>query len=224
MTLSPEEMVEASVREHIWEAVIVEPWTRERVIAVMQQQNRKTKVTREVWRALDLDPPVSVIVDVFGSWHTAVRAAGVHRSHRKRINSYLRGERLPVQPFRDWLNERLAYLYTRDDLKLDEYHHLVPAARHLARRLGTTPRTLQRYANGGVGGKDPTSAYRGPIERMLDHAGVSIYEIYPELEPLDDIPLEPDAFCPRCDETVTPVQGICPWCETLVRLPGEDSV
>jgi len=68
-------------------------------------------------------------------------------------------------------------------------------------------RRLFRYRSG-----ESTQAERNLIEDALEHADVRLEDIYPDL--VEDIELEPDAYCGRCHEIVTPVSGVCPWCDT----------
>lgn len=61
---------------------------------------------------------------------------------------------------------------------------------------------------------------RAYVEQALEHAGVPIWELYPELAAQDaSVEILPDAHCPACRETVTPIVDqdglpICPWCDT----------
>lgn len=50
------------------------------------------------------------------------------------------------------------------------------------------------------------------VDRVTTGLGIRIDELYPEL----DVDLEPEAWCAACGEQVTPVQGVCPWCERRV--------
>lgn len=59
----------------------------------------------------------------------------------------------------------------------------------------------------------------GVIERdraleCLENAGAEVWAIYPQEV---DVPLEDDAYCGRCHENVTPIDGACPWCESAVE-------
>lgn len=61
-------------------------------------------------------------------------------------------------------------------------------------------------------------------ERILAALGWCLADVFDEYA--GDVELEPDAYCPSCDGRrfegrvidgmVTPIRGICPWCETPV--------
>jgi hypothetical protein len=47
--------------------------------------------------------------------------------------------------------------------------------------------------------------------------GRHLTDVYP-LEVLDDLPSpEPYQFCEYCEEAVTPIHGVCPWCDRLIN-------
>lgn len=83
----------------------------------------------------------------------------------------------------------------------------------MSRRLGlgeeAMVRQVYRWRNEGK------QATREFIVKVLDHAGIDIGDVYPELAV--DVALEVDAFCPRCHEIVTPIAGECPWCDGPVK-------
>jgi predicted amidophosphoribosyltransferase len=69
-------------------------------------------------------------------------------------------------------------------------------------------RRLFRWRNEGG------QAERKLVEEALLHAHADIGKIYPELAV--DVELEPEGWCKRCHEIVTPVEGCCPWCDMPV--------
>ncbi|MBA2724785.1 MAG: hypothetical protein H0U53_02245, partial [Actinobacteria bacterium] len=50
---------------------------------------------------------------------------------------------------------------------------------------------------------------RARVEDWLEQNNKMFWEVYPEDG--DDEPLEPDAYCVRCDDIVTPINRRCPW-------------
>jgi hypothetical protein len=56
---------------------------------------------------------------------------------------------------------------------------------------------------------------RKKIEDWLDAADIPLEEVYPQFA--QDVELEADAFCQRCHEIVTPIKGVCPWCEDPIQ-------
>lgn len=141
-------------------------------------------------------------------------------------------------PFAGWLNERFAE-YERD---YKEGANGVGAVSRLAREIGfadnvnedSAARRLYRYrrmVTESARGKHAdgkkrrvvlsvTEFGRDVVEEALSRVDPGLfYELYPEhaREKLDasgfeDIVLEPDAWCPHCNEYVTPIDGLCPWC------------
>ncbi len=137
------------------------------------------------------------------------------------------GEQIPAQPFVDWLNDRYAryraahehmwHMSGRTDP--DAVLPLSPLKR-LAADLGwgglAADRIVYRYRHGRDGMDRPTETFRrATVEDALEHAGLRLEDVYPEFAV--DVVLEPDAFCGLCREMVTPIDGVCPWCDTEVR-------
>lgn len=130
-------------------------------------------------------------------------------------------EEIPSRPFADWLNARIAELEAADVVAS-------PTA-SLASRLWpamdpeSAVRYLSRYRNclrsgsrNGVKGDFPTDTFpRGPVEDALREYGEAIQNV-PGYEDVPEVALEDDAFCERCHEVVTPIEGLCPWCDTQV--------
>lgn len=87
----------------------------------------------------------------------------------------------------------------------------------LAFRLGVDPRTMHRYLRALDGGDHPaTTLSRDSVEDMLHRAGEDFYAVYPDYLHERDIELEPDQWCPWCQQTTTPMGGICLWCDHRV--------
>lgn len=118
---------------------------------------------------------------------------------------------VPAQPFVDWINREATRLRA-DHTLLGDSQDEVSVNTILAERLGTTSRSVYRYLRSLDGESRPTTLYeRKIIESLLDHTGVRLWEIYPDLD--QSRPLEQPAYCTACRETVTPIAGRCPWCE-----------
>jgi hypothetical protein len=93
------------------------------------------------------------------------------------------------------------------------------------RRLYRYAHTLKAGSVDGRKGDYLTDRYdRLTVVEALSCAGVGLWELadlvdehgapVPGREEYDDdVELEPDAFCGHCHETVTPIDGNCPWCE-----------
>lgn len=139
-------------------------------------------------------------------------------------------ERVPAKPFADWLNERFAR-YQAEHERSGNLAQYTPGAvvplsptQQLALDLGwghseSAERKLYRCRNmlytgsrGSVKGEYPTDNFlRTIVEDALDHAGVPLEDVYPDLAV--DVDVEPEAYCATCHLDVTPVNGACPWCE-----------
>jgi len=128
------------------------------------------------------------------------------------------GPRIPSKPFVDWLWEQRRVL-DRDpsrwvtDVAGRATEHA--PTRTLAARCGVCERTLHRYMKGLDSNSDPTDVLgRYLVEDILHRAGVDFYSLYPEFEHERDIELEPEAWCDKCLDIVTPLDDRCPWCNT----------
>lgn len=110
------------------------------------------------------------------------------------------GERLPAAPFVAWLKAQ---------------EKIAPRT-ELAQRLGTTDRTLYRYVNGLDSRNQPTDEYAlADIDRMLTHAGLKLWDVYPDEFPEGGTATIITAYCPGCEEDVVPNDdGTCPWCDS----------
>jgi hypothetical protein len=121
-------------------------------------------------------------------------------------------ERVPAGPFRMWINQ--------------QYENLVRSGAdgpriELAGRLGIAEKTLKRYCDGVNDAGDPVEDYeRERVEEMLNRVEVHFRELYPDHDP--DIVLEPDVYCTRCEESTTPLNGVCLWCNGTVFLKEWD--
>ena len=150
-----------------------------------------------------------------------------------------RGDRLDAGPFVAWLLERRAVheaAYAADteyvgpssmpalgarDRQCQELG--LPLGETGARRLLRWTKQLRSGSIDGVKQEVHTDTF--PAEDViaaLDHAGVDPADLYPEHPAFAARELEPDAHCSRCHEKVTPVDGVCPWCETPVDAGAED--
>jgi hypothetical protein len=92
----------------------------------------------------------------------------------------------------------------------------------LPRRLQIAEKTLKRYCDGVNDAGHPVEEYeRDRIEDMLNNAGVHFRELYPDHDA--DVELEPDVFCVTCEETTTPIEGVCPRCNSSSFLSEWDT-
>lgn len=123
-------------------------------------------------------------------------------------------EYLDVGVFVAWIEEHRIPRYHREAIAqgktgkaIDNYisHGLLSEMGWSGRDADT--RALHRWRAG-----EQQFAKRSIIEGGLDYAGIRIEEVYPELAL--DIEIEPEGFCGRCHEMVTPIEGLCPWCDT----------
>lgn len=146
---------------------------------------------------------------------------------------------VPAKPFSDWLNERYER-YQReynqreslvgptvrlgkeigfdagvsDDKslarRLYRYRHMITETGTGSRRKGTFKRVVRAIEE----------FPRSVVQEALDTVDRDLfYEVYPQYAHeraetilYDDVTLEPDAYCPHCQEWVTPIDGLCPWC------------
>ncbi len=107
---------------------------------------------------------------------------------------------LDLEPFREWAAGRI------------RAHDGIEA---WAARVGMDGTNLRRYAL-----VDTPQARAGIAlelaDRILTADGTArLEDIWPQFA--DEPTLEPEAFCPRCRELVTPIGGRCPWCETATE-------
>ncbi|HYJ21348.1 MAG TPA: hypothetical protein VEW07_04925 [Solirubrobacterales bacterium] len=77
-------------------------------------------------------------------------------------------------------------------------------ADELAHALGIGERRLHRWRY------EVQTIDRIEMEEALHHADSAIWEVYG----VEDCDLEADAYCGRCHDTVTPIAGACPWCDS----------
>jgi hypothetical protein len=142
---------------------------------------------------------------------------------------------LPYWPLQEWVERQLRLLGDHDNPAAVLASQLWPEAN------GSGERYLYRWRNAlragsrdGVKGDYPTeTASRDGVIDALSNMGLRLADVYdvkryPWLEDLDlnldeDVVLEPDAFCERCHELVTPIGGCCPWCDSQV-VDGFDRV
>jgi hypothetical protein len=139
-------------------------------------------------------------------------------------------EYVPAEPFGRWLQVRFEFHRYRLALPGDDAGASMGAHRALADELGWNGdggvRKLYRYRhmrketargsrrNGTRVGVvfDQTHFPRCEVEEALHFAGVSFWELYPEIAAAEDVPLEPEMVCWECKDLVTPINGLCPWC------------
>lgn len=128
-------------------------------------------------------------------------------------------DRLPFAPFHQMLLEHAAL--RRGGGVTGEPN----GTTRLAEDIGIDESQVRRWIQGVYRERARTGPHRGQlvtvafesvslrvVDKVTAALGVRIDELYPDL----DTPLEPDAWCAVCGEDVTPVDGICPWCETRV--------
>lgn len=107
-------------------------------------------------------------------------------------------EHLEPGPFREWCVARLG-------AALDD----AAAVERLALALfpgdgeETAARKLHRWRF------ENRSLEKAEVADALHHADSALWEVYG----VEEIDLEEDAYCGRCHDTVTPIEGTCPWCE-----------
>ena len=139
--------------------------------------------------------------------------------------------RVAAEPFVAWCQRRLRAISNHGAIGIlptnpTERQDTIRPGTHtvLAHRLGIEPRTLWRYLHRLDGSDQPTATIsRYAVEDMLTRAGEDFYALYPEYEHERDVELEPDGWCPHCQELTTPVEGKCLWCEgRLMRLVHRD--
>ena len=124
-------------------------------------------------------------------------------------------EYIPAAPFVEWLAVELRRLRAMESLRLDErYQKRVPSNTVLARRLGMSVKALYRYSRSINDANEHVDVFeRNRVEDALDRADRRLFaQLYPEVAVRSDVELEPDIFCESCRETVTPIDGCCPWC------------
>jgi hypothetical protein len=121
-------------------------------------------------------------------------------------------DRLPAAPISAWVRRQLE--------RIEADHPNGDGYTLLGERLGVSETTVRNWADqvttgGRENGKSrvPTDTFpRKTIEEALDHVGVPMWEVYPDLDDHGD---QHDAYCPACHEQVTVgPDGRCPWCET----------
>lgn len=126
--------------------------------------------------------------------------------------SWPQGPRIPAEPFVTWLHGELERLrHDQTIAHTEQSAHKPPVNQALADRLGISARRLHDYLH-RVGDEQPDTVFRSRVEDMLENAGLQLWEVYPDL--IDDVELEPDAYCERCRDTVSPIGGLCPWCDS----------
>jgi hypothetical protein len=133
---------------------------------------------------------------------------------------------VPAKPFADWLQAKYAEYETSHAFLPSGHSGFVPLgpSERLAGELGwgdnqAGVRRLYRYRHQlaerhsnkrrrmGVA----ETYLRSMVENACHRYDPELFaELYPELA--DDIVLEPDAWCPFCQDLVTPIDGLCPWC------------
>jgi hypothetical protein len=145
-----------------------------------------------------------------------MRRAWQPKNYQRKYTRRTNGPQVPLKPFQDWIESELA---TRPDD--------TSAVGWLAQRLGTTDRSLHRIRHGIACGKRDGAAFtfhvdtwgRYRIEDMLHRAGADFYDVYPGFAHERDVVLEPESWCPTCREVVTPMDGVCLWCDEVLTKP-----
>lgn len=136
---------------------------------------------------------------------------------------------VPAEPFSRWLSAQYDE-YEKQDANAsacDQDVALGPAQR-LAEEIGWGSddagiRRLYRYrkqviertaSSRGVRWTETADSWpRDAVEDACHRVHPDLFlDLYPELRFERDVVLEPDAYCPFCEELVTPIDGLCPWC------------
>lgn len=133
------------------------------------------------------------------------------------------GEAIPAGPFVAVINAEIERIGRADTLRPSEIAKEVPAQAILAGRIGVAERTLYRYRKSLNSENQPTETFaRDVVENALERLDFRFEDVYPEIAAAEDIALEDDAYCAGCREIVTPIDGICPWCErqTTSKIPA----
>lgn len=199
---------------------IVEQWSKEDVVRKLIKESFKhgKTINKEIWQAEDLSPSVLEIESLFGTWSQAIRTA------RSGNRDYRRGEKIPAMPFAKFLEKEWLKILNAHQMPIGELskrrtpdkEKFASPASILARRMGVSSRCVQRYRSSvNSDGNKVDSYYRNLVEDMLEHYGVPFEDIYPELT--TDVEIEEDLWCFTCDQATTPIKGVCPWCETVLR-------
>ena len=152
-------------------------------------------------------------------------------------------ERVPAAPFARWLNQRLEYWRRQEQMNSlipglagtdsSSIKRLLqeigwPDADSGARRLYRYRRMISETAVGknarlgirGTAVTRTTETYpRQIVEDALHHAGVLFSEVYPEIAAAEDQHLEPEAWCPGCQDMTHPINGQCAWCDWQITKP-----
>jgi hypothetical protein len=133
------------------------------------------------------------------------------------------GPRISMAPFTAWCNEQVELAAKRRGA-LSVFSDRYGPCAEVADKLGVHVRVLNRLVRGMYAGSRDRRKGEFPaetisryyVEDLLSRAGVSFYNVYPEFAHEQDIELEPDAWCRCCAEYVTPLNGLCLWCDTPV--------
>lgn len=137
--------------------------------------------------------------------------------------------RIPAAPFVAWLESELERLEADESSRVPPASS-VPAVRLLASRLGCSERTLLRYRRQVEERKRGVASFTDEfglrdVDRMLLHAGVEFWEVARVARERGvggweayelDVELEPEVVCPTCRDLSTPIEGVCPWCESVL--------
>jgi hypothetical protein len=132
---------------------------------------------------------------------------------------------IPSGPFQRWLNDRAAESSAPQVVALVGWDD--PSEDAGLRRLYRYRHARSETNRGGSNGRKGKRCVvhsphfeRAVVEDALDHAGVDLADVYPrEMYPalFEDIPLEEEQWCPSCQDSCTPIYGVCPFCEWSFR-------
>jgi len=133
-------------------------------------------------------------------------------------------EPIPIEPFLTWLALRereIGREIDRSNLQISASKRTGSntAARpqratdQLLYEIGWEPAMGERKLFRWINDEHRTHIERAVVEDALHHAGVELYDIYPDLEPPGQ---GRDAYCPTCRADVYATDSGCPWCENPV--------
>jgi hypothetical protein len=110
-------------------------------------------------------------------------------------------DRVDARPFRDWADRQIEQLISERGT-----NRRYTGSADLAESCGLTVDALHDWRT------DREDLPRAGVELALESAGAAFWEVYG----VEEIDAAAEAYCARCKDTVTPIAGVCPWCESDV--------